>query len=101
MNEHGGGRYAPPSLLMLLYNNVAKLRRSREVSCQLNAALLVRPSNLGRSQARSATPIDLDIEVADFLAQGISVDAEQVGRPDLIAACGGQCRSQQRIFDFP
>src|SRR5262245_37356984 len=44
---------------------------------------------------------DLNIEVADFLAQCISVKPQQIGRTDLIAAGGCQGRRQQRVFDLP
>src|SRR6185503_19310979 len=71
--------------LMLLYNNVAELRQIRG---------LKRPARL------IAAAVDLNIEVADFLAQGVAVDAEQVGRANLVAAGGGERGGQQRIFDL-
>src|ERR1700690_1884018 len=47
-----------------------------------------------------AAAIDLDIEVADLLAQGIAVDAQKVGSADRVAARRRQRRRQQRILDF-
>src|SRR5690242_17730748 len=42
----------------------------------------------------------LNIEIADLLAQGVAVDAEKIGGPDLVAARRGKRRRQQRIFDL-
>src|SRR6478672_4535591 len=70
---------------MLLYNNVAELRQIRG---------LKRPARL------IAAAVDLNIEVADFLAQGVAVDAEQIGRANLVAAGGSKRGGQQRIFDL-
>src|SRR5690348_3608730 len=70
---------------MLLYNNVAELRQIRG---------LKKPARL------IAAAVDLDIEVADFLAQGVAIDAEQVGRAYLVAAGSGERGGQQRVFDL-
>src|SRR4051794_5562174 len=48
----------------------------------------------------AAAPIDLDIEVSDLLAQGIAVEPKQVGRADLVATGGSQCRREQRHFNL-
>src|SRR5690242_14814987 len=43
---------------------------------------------------------DLDIEITDLLAQGIAVEPQQGGSPDLIAARGRQGRHQQGSFEM-
>src|SRR5262249_39526722 len=40
----------------------------------------------------------LDVEIADLLAQGVAVDAEQVGGTDLVAARGGERGREQRLL---
>src|SRR5689334_11649978 len=54
----------------------------------------------GISSPASAAAENLDVQVADFLAQGIAVDAQQVRGADLVAAGGGQGRGQQWMFDL-
>src|SRR5689334_14387390 len=44
--------------------------------------------------------IDLDIEVPDLLAQRVAVQAQQVGRADLVAAGRGERGRQQRHLDL-
>src|SRR4051794_12346663 len=86
------------------------------LDCDISTAQIYTPSITPRLQtsggcnearylwfARSASaagPVDLDVEVADFLAQGVAVEAEQIRRPDLVAAGGGQRGGQQRHLDF-
>ena len=41
---------------------------------------------------------DLNIEIADFLAQGVAVDAEQVSGADLVAAGRRQGGREQRVL---
>src|SRR5579864_2369357 len=48
----------------------------------------------------ASRPINLNLQVADLLAQRIAIDAEQVGGADLIAAGGGQGSREQRAFDL-
>src|SRR5690349_5459456 len=48
----------------------------------------------------AAAAIDLDVEVADFLAKRVAIDPEQIGGADLVAARGRERRRKQRIFDF-
>src|SRR5664279_3674345 len=43
----------------------------------------------------ASAAVDLDVEIADFLAQCVAVKAEKVGGTDLIAARRGQCRRQE------
>src|ERR1043166_3100541 len=45
-------------------------------------------------------PVDLDIEVADLLAQRIAVEPKQVRGPDLVAAGGRQRGREQRYLDL-
>src|ERR1700729_4168444 len=45
-------------------------------------------------------PVDLNVEVADLLAQGVAVEAEQVGGADLVATGRGQRRGQERHLDL-
>src|SRR5262245_2681 len=60
-----------------------------------------RRENARRKSYKSmAAGEELNIEVADFLAQSIAVKSEQVGGTDLIAARGGQGGRQQWVFDF-
>src|SRR4029078_8230241 len=55
----------------------------------------------GDRQPLTAASIDLNIEVADLLPQGIAVETEQIGRPDLVTAGGRQRGGQERQLDFP
>src|SRR5262249_42112979 len=48
----------------------------------------------------AAGAIDLNFEVADFLAQRVAVDPEEIGGADLIAAGGRERRRQQRPLDL-
>src|SRR5579871_492468 len=41
-----------------------------------------------------------EIEIADFLTQGVAVEAENLGRLDLIAASPGQRGGDQRRFEI-
>src|SRR5205814_6681048 len=43
----------------------------------------------------------LNFEITDLLAQGIAVDAERIGRTDLVAPGRGKGGRKQRIFHFP
>src|SRR5882672_5370141 len=64
------------------------------------------PGRLARIRQRSDPPAgglaagakDLDIEVADLLAQRIAVDAKKVGGANLVAAGRGQRHRQQRLL---
>src|SRR5260370_10803530 len=47
-----------------------------------------------------AAAVDLDIHVADLLAEGIAVEAEQDGSAALVAPGRGQGRREQRHLDF-
>ncbi len=50
---------------------------------------------------RSAAAAEhLDVEVADLLAQSVSVDPQQVGGADLVPARSGQRHRQERMFDL-
>src|SRR5262249_41820681 len=53
------------------------------------------------SSPSAAGAEDLDVEVADFLAQSVAVDAQEVGGPDLVATGGRQGHGQERLLDFP
>src|SRR5947207_14317558 len=53
-----------------------------------------------RWQSLAATPIDLNVEVPDLLPQRVAVEAEQVGRTNLVAARGRQRCGQQRHLDL-
>src|SRR5215204_1268868 len=57
------------------------------------------PSPLPGGSARAAN--DLEVEVADLLAQGVPIDAEELRRPDLVAAGGGERGADQRRLDLP
>src|SRR6476646_9692201 len=48
----------------------------------------------------AAAPVDLNVEIPDLLPQRVAVEAEQVGRADLVAARGRQRRGEQRHFDL-
>src|SRR3954451_25333272 len=41
-------------------------------------------------------PIHLDVEIPDLLPQRVAVGAEQIGRPNLVAAGGGERGGEQR-----
>ena len=55
---------------------------------------------LACSLLAAGRPDDLDVEVADLLAQGVSVQTEQFGGLDLIATGGSQRRPDQRFLDI-
>jgi hypothetical protein len=50
--------------------------------------------------ASAAATEHLDVQITDFLAQSIAVDAEQIGSPDLIAAGCRQRHRQKRMLDL-
>src|SRR5579864_3656227 len=54
----------------------------------------------GRYPQSGARPYHLDFEVPDLLAEGIAVDAKEIGCADLVAAGCGQGRRKQRVFHF-
>jgi hypothetical protein len=66
-----------PRGLMHSYHIVAELRQFRGESSRLTSA-----------------PVHLDIQIADFLPQGVAVEPKKVSRADLIAARRGERRSQ-------
>src|SRR6478672_820100 len=79
----GAVRVGSTSPLMLLYNNVAELRQFSGGAC---------PPRIGEA-ALAAGPDHLDIQVADLLAQGVAVQPQQIGGPDLVTAGRGEgCR---------
>src|ERR1700726_293379 len=47
-----------------------------------------------------AASVNLNVQISDLLPQGIAVEAEQVGGPDLIAPGRRQCGGEQRHFDL-
>ena len=84
---------AHPSLVMLLYNNVARLR---QFVGEYFAPGPLDPGGFRVAAAplSAAGAIDLDFQVADLLAQRIAIDAKEIGSADLVAAGCGQCRRQ-------
>ena len=70
-------RLRPSPALMLLYNNVAELRQIRGAKTILLAL-------------SAAAAKHLNVEIADFLTQGVAVKPQEIGRPDLISAGGSQ-----------
>src|SRR3569833_1614127 len=71
--------------------------RPSSISLLIAVLLQVAPRKAHRP---SASPEDLDFEIFDLLAQGVAVDAEQVGGAYLVAARRGQRRRQQRMLDL-
>src|SRR5580693_8555598 len=73
-------------------------------NCDISGASIA-PWNV-RARARrdggfsAAAAKNLDVEIADLLAQGVAVDAEKVGGPNLVAARGRQRHRQQRMLDL-
>src|SRR3954468_5309254 len=53
-----------------------------------------------RVRSLAAAPVDLNVEIPDLLPQRIAVEAEQVGRADLVATRGRQRRGEQRHLDL-
>src|SRR5262249_25943970 len=84
--------------LMLLYNNVAELRQFRGAQ---GRAVANRHHQKSNARASAAAAEDLDIEIADFLAQRVAIDAEQIRRPDLVTARGRKRHRQKRMLDLP
>src|SRR5580700_56190 len=90
---------AHPSLVMLLYNNVARLRQfGGVIFCRSPVGSKV--PGVPAAALSAAGAIDLDFQVADLLAQRIAIDAKEIGGADLVAAGCRQCRRQQRPFDL-
>src|SRR5262245_51345406 len=85
-------------LLMLLYNKVAGLRQFRGAPSRPVADR--HHSNARIKNASAATAEDLNIEIADFLPQGIAIDPEQIRRADLVAAGGCQSHREERMLDL-
>jgi hypothetical protein len=52
-------------------------------------------------RASAAAAEDLDIEIADFLAQRVAIDPEQIRRADLVTARGRERHRQERMLDLP
>src|SRR6266496_5795176 len=77
---------------MRLYNNVAELRLFRGASGSPCTKFWKRRSAGGTDH--------LDLQLADLLAQGVAMDAQEIGGADLVAAGGGERRGDQRIFDL-
>jgi hypothetical protein len=67
---------------MFLYNNVAELRQFHGGT--FTAVADQHQHGNGRSNAAK----DLYLEVANFFAQCVAIDTQQVGRPDLVSARG-------------
>src|SRR5262249_33661753 len=51
--------------------------------------------------ASAAAAEDLNVEIADFLAQRVAIDPEQICRADLVAASGRKRHRQERMLDLP
>src|SRR5882724_1898486 len=68
----------------------------------LACMLRVRKTRDRRSnrQILIAASVNLDVEVANLLPQGVAVKAQQVGGANLIPPRRRQCRRQQGHFDF-
>src|SRR5688500_12401216 len=60
----------------------------------------IRRRKLRSAADLTARPEDLDVEVADFLAKRIAVEAKQIGGPDLVAPGCRESGGEQRILDF-
>src|SRR5262245_420148 len=52
-------------------------------------------------KALAAAAEDLNFEIADFLAQRIAIDPEEIGRAYLIAPSGCERHRQERMLDLP
>jgi hypothetical protein len=82
------------------YNNVARLRhfhgaagydKPRFTDCTLRN-LWTTPCL--RREPLPARTVNLNIEIADLLPQGVAVKPKEIGGPDLVASGGGQRRRQ-------
>ena len=74
-----------PHRVMLLYNNVARLRQFLGAIRQRSRHCF--RGNVGAwPDSAAAGAIDLDFQIADLLAQRVAVDAQKVGGADLVAA---------------
>src|SRR4051812_29288915 len=80
-----------------------KMRRGAAITMSPNShrgrTVRSEPGPPPRGSARTAN--DLEVEVADLLAQGVPIDAEELRRPDLVAAGGGKRGADQRRLDLP
>src|ERR1700736_4781512 len=85
-NEWTPRPFAPDDAFIQQCCLIATIRR-RRFSARCECATWAGPES---PQLSSTRPIDLDVEVADLLAQGIAVDAEEIGGADLVAARRGQ-----------
>src|SRR6266404_510536 len=48
----------------------------------------------------NSTPVNLNVQVANFLPQRVAVEAQKVGRANLVAPRRRQSRREQGYFDF-
>src|SRR5260370_35697316 len=53
-----------------------------------------------RLRASAAAAVDLDVQIANLLAQGVAVEPEQVGSANLVAPGRRQRGREQRHLDF-
>src|SRR3954447_26314587 len=77
-------------------NSAAVRPGKRSIPSRLPPALCIE----GSDSLLPAASVHLNVEIPDLLAQRVAVEAEQVGRADLVAAGGGQRRGQQRHLDL-
>src|ERR1700730_10735456 len=81
-------------------NSTARPAADMRRPLQLSAQRVGGTEACGIVKALVAAPIDLNVEIADFLPQRVAVEAEQIGGADLVAARRRQRRRQQRHLDF-
>src|SRR5437016_3568182 len=72
--------------------------RARRFAARRNDGGEVRGNRPKRGSPAAAE--HLNVEIADLLAQGVAVDAEQVGGADLVAAGGGERHREERMLDL-
>src|SRR6266478_2280731 len=75
---------------------------ARPPGATLVCRLRVRRTRGRRSnrQILIAAPVNLDVEVANLLSQGVAVEAQQVSGANLVTPGRRQCRRQQGNLDF-
>ena len=85
--------------LMLLYNMLPNCDNSEARYLALWRIGIIKKSSTKGASAAAAE--DLNVKIADFLAQRVAIDPEQICGADLVAAGGRKRHRQERMLDLP
>jgi hypothetical protein len=85
--------------LMLLYNMLPNCDNSEARYLALWRIGIIKKSSTKGASAAAAE--DLNVKIADFLAQRVAIDPEQICGADLVAAGGRKRHRQEWMLDLP